>query len=213
MPLVLVGPTEPVLASLLALALMAVVTGAPAPRRPGRHRRRARWRPTPARAERARKDPAVGAGGVVALVLVLGDRGRRAGGLATAAGGWLAGGALVVAAVRGSRTVPVVAVVMPAVTDRRRRLRGVVRARRRTARRPSPRPSSPRRSVRRSPCAASSAAIASVGVVGAAVGLVLARAIVARRRQLDGDGLGAIVELTVAAVLVVAVLAVGVVAT
>ncbi len=147
-PLVLIGPLEPLLASFLALALVAVVTGA-------LHldgladTADALLAPDAVRAERARKDPSVGVGGVVALILVLGIEASALAGLATAAGGWLAGGALVLAAVVG-RTVAVVVVV----TERSRIAPdgfGAWFAARVRRARPSPRPCSRRRLVRRSP--------------------------------------------------------------
>lgn len=209
-PLVLIGPLEPLLASFLALALVAVVTGA-------LHldgladTADALLAPDAVRAERARKDPSVGVGGVVALILVLGIEASALAGLATAAGGWLAGGALVLAAVVG-RTVAVVVVVAEQSRIAPDGFGAWFAAR-----------VPPRTAIAATVLAtaigaavalvASSAAIAIGGVAGAAVGLVLARAIVAGRRRLDGDAMGAIVELTVAAVLVATALAAGVVAT
>jgi len=209
-PLVLIGPLEPLLASLLALALVAVVTGA-------LHldgladTADALLAPDAVRAERARNDPAVGVGGVVALILVLGIEASALAALTSAAGGWLAGGALVVAAVAG-RTLAVVVVV----AERSRIAPDgfgawfAARVVGRTAIAATVLATVIGAAVA---LAVSSAAIAIGGVAGAAVGLVLARAIVAWRRQLDGDSMGAIVELTVAAVLVVTALAVGVIAT
>ena len=209
-PLVLIGPLEPLLASLLALALLAVVTGA-------LHldgladTADALLAPDAVRAERARKDPSVGAGGVVTLILVLGIEASALAALATAAGGWLAGGAFVVAAV-GGRTVAVAVVVMERSRIAPDGFGAWFAAR-----------VQPRTAIAAAliatvigaavALATSSAAVAIGGVAGAAVGFVLARAIVARRRQLDGDSMGAIVELTVAAVLVATALSVSITAT
>jgi adenosylcobinamide-GDP ribazoletransferase len=195
-PLALLGTLQPVIAAFLAIGAMTVVTGA-------LHldgladTADALIAPDALRAERARKDPSVGVGGVVSLILVLGLEAASLADLTTTSGGVLAGLALVVAAVAG-RTIAVVAIV----TERRRvaadgfgawfaaRVRssaaigavvialaiGAVLA-----------------------AIAGSPAVAAGGLIGAALGLGLAHAIATWRRQLDGDGMGAIVELTVAA--------------
>src|SRR3954452_1648361 len=107
-PVVVAGSGQPVLGGLLAVGAMAVVTGvlhldglADTPD--------ALVAPYPAAADRARKDPAVGPGGVVALLLVLGTEIAALAGLATSGSGFLAGAALVVAATV-ARTIPVVVV-------------------------------------------------------------------------------------------------------
>ena len=70
MPFVLLGPSEPLLAAIAAIAVMALASGA-------LHldgladTADALLAPDRARAEQARKDPAIGPGGAVALVLVL----------------------------------------------------------------------------------------------------------------------------------------------
>ena len=198
-PVVLVGWLQP-LTSLLALALMAVVTGA-------LHldgladTADAVVAPTPALAERARKDPAVGPGGMVALLLVLAIQAFSIAAIATAADTWVAGGALVVAAATGRAVAVVTTVVerarvVPAgfaawFAARVSRaaalgaaiiaaLIGIVVA-----------------------VAAGTIGIAVGGVIGALVGLAIGVLIVRWRRQVDGDALGAITELSVAAVLVV----------
>ena len=56
-------------------------------------------------------------------------------------------------------------------------------------------------------------AVAVGAAVGAALGLVALAAIAGRRGQLDGDGLGRVVELTFAAVVVAAALAAAIVRT
>jgi adenosylcobinamide-GDP ribazoletransferase len=205
-PLVVLGAGDPLLAGFLALAGIAVVTGA-------LHldgladTADALLAPDVIRADRARKDPSVGVGGVVALVLVIGIEVAALADLTTVAGGWVAGGALVVAAITG-RTMAVVAVVM----ERPRIARDgfgawwAARVRPRTALVAGLIAVLIAAAVA---IAASAAAVAIGGLAGAAVGIVLARVIVAWRDQLDGDGLGAIVELTVAAVLVATALVAG----
>jgi adenosylcobinamide-GDP ribazoletransferase len=197
-PLALVGWLQP-LASLLALATIAVVTGA-------LHldgladTADALLAPNRERAERARKDPAVGPGGAVALLLVVAIEASALAATATTAGTWRAAGALVIAMVV-SRTVAVAATA----AERSRvapdgfgawfaaRVGGAAAG------------GSAVLAIAIGAVVAlltGSAAIAIGGVVGAGAGLALARMIVSWRGQLDGDGLGSIVELTVAAVLV-----------
>jgi adenosylcobinamide-GDP ribazoletransferase len=192
---------EPILASLLAIAAMTVLTGA-------LHldgladTADALLAPDPTRAERARKDPAVGPGGAAALILVLATEGIAIVSLAGSAGGVIAGATLVVAACV-SRTLPVVAIALARPRVERAGFGGWFAARVRTS-----------DVVIASVLAAvitvgltaatRSVAVGAGGLVGAAIGLVLAGAVVRGRRQLDGDGMGAIVELTVAAALVAA---------
>jgi adenosylcobinamide-GDP ribazoletransferase len=197
-PLVLVGWLQP-LSSLLAIAAITVMTGA-------LHldgladTADALLAPDRERAERARKDPAVGPGGALALLLVIAIEASALAAIASTAGTWLAAGALVVAAVV-SRTVAVGATVVE-----RSRVAHVGFGAWFAAR------VGPRVAGGAAILAVligavvafldGSAAIALGGLVGAATGLGLARVIVAWRGQLDGDGLGAVVELTVCAVLV-----------
>jgi adenosylcobinamide-GDP ribazoletransferase len=200
-PLALGGAAQPVISSLLAIAAMTVLTGA-------LHldgladTADALLAPDPTTAERARKDPAVGPGGAVALILVLGIEVAALSSLVAAAGAVTAGAALMVAAVVG-RTVPVVAVVLAGSRANGSGFGGwfatrvgrgdvvvaVVVATLVTA---------------GLAVATGSLAVAVGGIVGAAAGLAIAWAIVAGRRQLDGDGMGAIIELTVAASLAAA---------
>ena len=200
-PLVLGGAAQPVLSSLLAIAAMTVLTGA-------LHldgladTADALLAPDPTTAERARKDPAVGPGGAVALILVLGIEVAALAGLVASAGALTAGAALVVAAVVG-RTLPVVAVLLAGSRATGSGFGGWFAAR-----------------VGWGDAtvavgvaalvtaglavATASAEVAAAGIVGAGAGLAIGWAIVARRRQLDGDGMGAIIELTVAASLAAA---------
>jgi adenosylcobinamide-GDP ribazoletransferase len=197
-PLVLLGWLQP-LSSLLALAVIAVVTGA-------LHldgladTADALLAPDRQRAERARKDPAVGPGGAVALILVVAIEASAVASVATTAGAVTAAGALLIAVVM-SRTVAVVttalershaaadgfgawfaARVRPAVALGTAIIAGLIGA-------------------------AIAVLLGNVGlevggVIGAAVGIGIGGLIVRWRGQLDGDALGAVVEVTVAAVLV-----------
>ena len=202
-PLVL-GAAEPVLAGLLAVAAMTLLTGA-------LHldgladTADALLAPDPTTAERARKDPAVGPGGAVALILVLGVEVAALASLVTSAGVATAGAALVVAAVV-ARTLPVVAAVLAgsgvagggsggwfvARVGRGDAVVAVIVAVLVTA---------------GLALATRSLGVALGGLVGAGAGLAIAGAIVRGRRQLDGDGLGAIIELTMAASLAAAAFA------
>jgi adenosylcobinamide-GDP ribazoletransferase len=200
-PLVVGAAVEPVLASLLAIAAMTVLTGA-------LHldgladTADALLAPDPTTAERARKDPAVGPGGAVALILVLGVEVAALASLVASAGTLTAGAALVVAAVV-ARTLPVIAVVLARSRVEGGGFGGWFAAR-----------------VGRGDAiiaatvaslltgalafATRSAGVGLGGLVGAGAGLAIAGAIVRGRRQLDGDGMGAIIELTVAASLAAA---------
>jgi adenosylcobinamide-GDP ribazoletransferase len=203
-PLVLAGATQPVLASLLAIGIMAVLTGVLHLDGLG-DTADALAAPYPAAAERARTDPAVGPGGIVAVVLVLAADVAALAGLSSSHGGWLAAAALIVGATV-ARTIPVLAVQavpgrVPADGFAGWFARGlgqldgfvaVVLAALITG---------------AVALLVGSAAVALGGAVGAIVGLGLAGVIVSLRGQLDGDGLGAIVELTLAGVLVATSLA------
>jgi adenosylcobinamide-GDP ribazoletransferase len=104
-PVLVLGGGEPVLAAIAALAVVAIVTG-------GLHldgladTTDALMAPDAVRAEAARRDPRIGSGGVVALVLVLG---AEVAALASviASEGALVGAAMVVAVLAASRLVPV----------------------------------------------------------------------------------------------------------
>src|SRR5262245_41686765 len=196
-PLAVAGSTAPLLAAFLALAAVAVVTGA-------LHldgladTADALLAPDADRAERARKDPSTGPGGVGALILVLGLEAAALSVAAETGGGWIAGAALVVAAVAG-RTMAVVATVTERSTVAPDGFGAWFAARVR-----------PRDAVVAgviatvlagvAALAVSSAAIAAGGLTGAATGFLLAHVIAGRRGRLDGDGLGAIVELAQTAV-------------
>ena len=203
-PLVLAGATQPVLTSLLAIAAMAILTGV-------LHldgladTADALAAPYAAAAERARKDPAVGPGGVAALVVVLAIEVAALVGIATAGSGWLAGAVLVVGATV-ARTMPVLAVQLVPGRVPADGFAGWF------ARRVGPLDAVIALVLAVSvtvvvALAAGSTVIALGAVVGACVGLVVTAVIVSLRGQLDGDGLGAIVELTFAAALTAAALA------
>jgi adenosylcobinamide-GDP ribazoletransferase len=202
-PLMLGATAEPVIASFVAVGAMALLTGA-------LHldgladTADALLAPDPATAERARKDPAVGPGGAVALVLVIGIEVWALASIVASAGIATAGAALVVAAVV-ARTLPVVVAVMAgsrvggglggwfvAHVGREDAVVAVTLATLVTV---------------GLAFATRSVGIAVDGVIGAGVGLAIAGAIVRARRQLDGDGLGAIVELTMAVSLAAAAFA------
>jgi adenosylcobinamide-GDP ribazoletransferase len=200
-PLVLGAAVEPVLASLLAIAAMNVLTGA-------LHldgladTADALLAPDPTTAERARKDPAVGPGGTVALILVIGVEVAALASLVASAGTLAAGAALVVASVV-ARTLSVIAIVLArsrvegggfgswfaARVGQGDALTAVVIAALVTG---------------ALTLATRSAGVGLGGLVGAGAGLAIAGGIVRGRRQLDGDGMGAIIELTLAASLAAA---------
>ena len=203
--------SEPVIAAILAVGAMALLSG-------GLHLDGladtvdALLAPDPVRAEAARKDPAVGAGGAVALIVVIGTQAAALASLvALPSGPWLAASACVLAAATG-RAVPVVVVALSA--DRWTGRSDLVsagsaaggfgqwfRARVRT---------SDALVAVASVVALLVAAGLATGqtslvlgtVIGAAVGIVALVSIAARRRGLDGDGFGAAIEVSVAAVLV-----------
>lgn len=113
-PVLVIGPGEPVLAAIAALAVGAIVTG-------GLHldgladTTDALMAPDAARAEVARRDPRIGAGGVVALVLVIGAEAAALASLVVDPGPPVAAGTLV-AAMAAARVVP----VLLAASERRR---------------------------------------------------------------------------------------------
>jgi adenosylcobinamide-GDP ribazoletransferase len=203
-PLVLAGVLEPLLASLLSLAMIAVVTGAlhldgladTADALLARDH---------GQAERARKDPAVGPGGAIALMLVLAIEASSLAAIVSSAGVLVAAGALLVAAVVG-RTTPILVIaagrrsVPPAGFGAwfaaRVRPPAVVAATLIAA-----------GFVTFAVVATGSAGVAIGAIAGLVVGVSFGGFIVTMRRQLDGDGMGTIVELTFAAALTAVALA------
>ena len=212
-PLLLLGDRAPWVAALLAVAVLAILSG-------GLHldgladTADALVAPGGERAERARKDPAIGAAGAVALILVIGLEAGALAQLATApapsvglpigpvtdavSGGIVAAIALVVAAAWGRAMAVVVAVVGRRLAGTEGLAAGFVAG------------------VRPGDAVLAAAAplagliavalwTASVTlVVGLITGLVasavLAGLVVRARSRLDGDGLGATVQLAEAAV-------------
>ena len=195
---------EPWIAAVAAVATMAIVTGALHLDGLADTADAVMARDAEA-AERARKDPHLGTGGVVAVILVLAADVVALVSLGTHAGAGAIGGGLVLVAVAStSRVVPVlVAVVLGGLRPRRRTTLGTWFAERVTS-------------------ADVAVAVASATFVAAALGLIgglvvliaaigtllagcVAGAIVfALRRGLDGDGMGALIELSVVAGLTVA---------
>src|SRR3954452_19530201 len=201
---IVAGPLgEPWIGAIAAIAAMAVATGAlhldgladTADAVMARDRDSA---------ERARKDPRVGTGGVVALVIVLAAGIVALESLATpGAPGALRGGLVLVAVASASRAVPVL------VTLVLRRLR------------PAATPTLGGWFADRVTVADAVVALISVAVVALALGLmgglvvpigaigtilsgcVVGAIVVALRNDLDGDGMGALVELSVVAGLIV----------
>ena len=189
---------EPLLGALAAVATFAVVSG-------GLHldgladTADALLAPTPVAAERAREDPAVGPGGVVAIVVVLACQVVALGSV-TASTGPLVGGAVVIVGGSVSRWLPVLAVVAL-----RRRL--------------GPDGLGAWFAARVSVGTAAVGGVTAVVVTGVAaalagpaiaiaaaggllVGIAGTALIVRARGRLDGDGLGASVEIALTATLV-----------
>lgn len=196
-PLVALGWAEPLLAAVAAVSVMALVSGA-------LHldgladTADALLVADRARAEAARKDPAIGPGGAVALVLVLAAQVAAISSLASA--GPVLAAAACVAAGAVSRVVPV---VLSGFVGQRAEAGGfgawfaarvgvadIVVAM-----------ASAVGVVAVTTLIAGSATPAIGAGSGLVLGLLASRAIVTGRGQLDGDGLGAGVELTLAATL------------
>ena len=194
----LAGPAdEPWLAAVAALGVMAVVTGAlhldgladTADALVARD---------PAAAERARKDPTLGVGGVLALVLVVAAQVAALVSLASSVGGERAG-AVLVAVVAMSRVVPVLAAFASTrlarsvdatlgswFADRVSAVDAIVAAASAVG-------------VVIALTVVAGEVVAGAGVGALVLGGVAGAALVALRRGLDGDGMGAIVELSVVA--------------
>jgi adenosylcobinamide-GDP ribazoletransferase len=200
---VLAGPSqEPWLGAVAALAVMAVVTGA-------LHldgladTGDALVARDPVAAERARKDPTLGVGGVLAIVLVVTAQLAALVSLASSVGGQRAA-AVLIGVVVASRVVPVVAAFAVArlgrsdsaslgswFSERVATLDVIVAAASAV--------------LMVTALGAVSGIVVAVAGIGAVVlGGLVAAAIVTLRRGLDGDGMGAIVELSVVAGLVTA---------
>ena len=198
-PLIVLGPHLPLPAAVLALVLVVVASGA-------LHldgladTADALAAPTPEAAERARTDPRAGAAGVAAIALDLLLAASVLGAIATA-DPRLAGAALVVAAAGSRSAAPIAAWIGRSRPSRARGGLGGWFA------------------ARVGPIDVAAVTLTTLAVavlttiatgralllLGTMAGLVVASAvagvIVARRGRLDGDGYGAIVEITFLAVL------------
>lgn len=208
-PVLLAGERAPLVAAPLAVALLAIGSG-------GLHldgladTADALVAPAGERAERARKDPAIGAAGAVALILVLGLDAAAIAGLAAGdpvaspPAATAAAASVVVAASWGRAVAVIVALAGrtgPGQGGLGAGFVGAVRGRDALL-----------------AAAVPSALVAAIGVTvsdvglalaiigGAAVGLVVALSVTRLRGGVDGDGLGASVELAQAATLVVTAL-------
>jgi adenosylcobinamide-GDP ribazoletransferase len=199
--IVLDGSLAP-LGAILAVAAMAVITGA-------LHldgladTADALMAPDPAHAERARKDPRLGVAGGIALVTVLGLDVAALALLSSAGGGFVAGLVCVV----GGACSRVVAVAIPwAWCDRASDGWGGAFAR--GVGLPGLAVGGLTAATLVVLAAVAIGPLVAVGVLaGSGVGAGAAVWVIRARRQLDGDGLGAAVELTMTAVLVAAAVA------
>ena len=198
-PILVLGGAEPMLAAILAIVVMAIVSG-------GLHldgladTTDALLAPDPGLAERARKDPAIGVGGAIALILVIAAQVAALASLTTRPGP-LSAALTLIAAGAASRALGVVVVRTwrsRAPADGfgswfagRVSSRAVVVAAGTAA------------SVAIGAGAILGAPLLAVGVaLGTLAGLGMAAAIIRVRGQLDGDAMGAAIELTAAAILV-----------
>lgn len=195
-PLALAG--EPVLGAIAAVAMLAAVSG-------GLHldgladTADALIAPDAFAAERAREDPSVGSGGAVALLLVLGG---QVAALASVTASWspVVAGSIVVVAGAVSRWLPVLAVVV---------LRGRVGSDGLGAWFNDA--VSGRDAIVGAVTVALAVAVGTAlggwalgpgALIGTSVGLVATALIARARGRLDGDGLGASVEITLTATLI-----------
>lgn len=200
---VVVAPDHPLIAAVGVLAVLAVLDGA-------FHldgladSADALAAASPAAVERARTDPRIGSAGAVALVLVLGLQVAAIAELAGRADPLVAAAAIVAAVVTSRTIVPLWALLVGASMAPREGLAGWFSA-----------------NVSTAAAIVSLLTLVVVEIVlvewvglrtlltlalGLAVATLLGAIVVRLRRQLDGDGFGAIIELTVTAVLVAAAL-------
>jgi adenosylcobinamide-GDP ribazoletransferase len=204
-PIALFGAAVPSVAAILALAVMAVLSG-------GLHldgladTTDALVAAGPDAAERARRDPRIGPAGAIALVLTLGLEAASLTQLVARAG-VLAAGIVCVVAASAARVVPVV------LSRLERGQAGVSGLGAWFAARITSRDAVVATSTGVvvsivGALAASTPTVAAVGIAGLIAGLGLGIWLVRVRGQLDGDVLGASVELALAAALVAAVVVV-----
>lgn len=206
-PLVALGPAVPPIAAILAIAVIAVASGAV-------HldgladTADALVALGPDGAERARKDPAIGVGGAVALVLVLGLEVASLTVLAFDASPLLAGVACVVAG-GVSRGVPVLVVRVVRQRAQPGGLGGWFAARTTNAAAIAVAGSAVTMCLVGA-FALGAPAVAVAGAIGGLGGVAIGIGLVRIRGQLDGDLLGASVELSFALTVVAAALVVGI---
>ena len=202
LPLLLLGVAHPFLAAVAAVGLLAAFSGAlhldgladtiDAVAAPA------------GAAERARTDPRAGTAGVVAIVVALGLEAAALAEIASLGGGLLAMAILIAAATVSRAVAPAWAVVV----GRRRRPPGGLGTWFADA-----------TTGAAAGVALASAAIvlaalvefagprvALAAVIGAVAGSAITAGLIRIRRQLDGDGYGALIEITAAAILVAAAL-------
>ena len=196
--MVLLGGPVPTLAGILAIGTMALVSGAV-------HldgladTADALLAPDRTRAEAARKDPAIGSGGTAALILVLAAQVAALASLATGAGPVVAGLACIAAA-SASRTLPLVAVRIGAGVAPpdglgawfAERVAGIDTAIAITT---------AALVIGFASLLAGSWVLAIGLALGFALGVVVAAGLLRAREQLDGDLLGATVEIGLATIL------------
>lgn len=200
-PLVILGPTVPWVAAILAIAGIAIVSGAV-------HldgladTADALVALGPDGAERARKDPAIGVGGAATLVVVLGLQAASLGFLAVDATPLAAGIACVVAG-GVSRSVPVVLARFAGTRVRSDGLAGWFAARTTNAAAIAAAGSTVTMGLVGA-FALGGPAVAAAGAIGGIGGVAVGMGLVRTRGQLDGDLLGASVELTFALTVVAA---------
>jgi adenosylcobinamide-GDP ribazoletransferase len=208
-PLTLLGGSlaEPWLAAIGAVAAMALVTGA-------MHldgladTADALAAPDPASAERARKDPALGSAGVVAVVLVVAADVAALTSLVGSVGA-ITGGLALIAVAAASRVVPLVATRVAGAAAGEG-LASWFAARNTTTSVVLAAGTAALVAVAAAWLAGPAAWIVAVAAIGAGgLGLGGAAVIVERRGGLDGDGMGAIVELSAVAGLVAAAVVAG----
>jgi adenosylcobinamide-GDP ribazoletransferase len=201
------GGAVPILAAILAIATMTVVSG-------GIHldgladTADALMAPDPARAEAARKDPAIGSGGAAALILVLAAQVAALASLAADASPVIAGLACV-AAGAASRTIPVVAVLMRGRMARRGGL-GTWFADRVSGMDAAAAITTTVLVAGLTGALAGSVALAIGVSIGFGLGVASAAVLLRARGQLDGDLMGAVVELGLTATLGAAAVAMAV---
>lgn len=194
----LVGASEPALGAVLAVAVMTLITGA-------LHldgladTADALLAGDPGRAEAARKDPAVGPGGVAALILVLGVEIAALASLVESSGALIAGVAAVAAgAVSRTMSVAVARLLRDRATGEGF---GSWFALHVTSADLAIAVTSASVLVAGLAVLAGSSAVFIGAIAGALAGLAGALAVTRARGRLDGDGMGTAVELTMAATL------------